>query len=141
MPNVNITPVSRNKLRDALNKKKTTLNKVSESLGYGQSTMSAQISKYGGLPEPMIIGIENMYHIPRADFVGFDKQDENTSCDSYGANLLLEDVNIKLDAIFNSEVNLSKRIEDLTEGQTAIIHMMEQLEDTIFKAVDRAWKQ
>lgn len=103
--------------------------------------MSAQISKYGGLPEPMIIGIENMYHIPRADFVGFDKQDENTSCDSYGANLLLEDVNLKLDAIFNSEVNLSKRIEDLTEGQTAIIHMMEQLEDTIFKAVDKAWKQ
>ena len=118
-------PANREKLIKELNKKGLTIYKASIGLGYSESTLQKQLSTYKGLTEQNILLIESVFHIPRSLFIEDNPVFENECRDE--TNKLLRDV------IENQKY--------LLEGQTDMLHMMERLEDTIFKAVDKAWRQ
>ena len=119
------TPIDKSKLTEALKEKGETVKSASRKIGLGDNTLTAQLWDQGGLVEPYILLIESVIGIPRARFIE-TKKSEPQIPDS-------EQINISRDT--------DKLLRDLIDGQTVMINMIQRLEDTIFNAVDKAWKQ
>lgn len=121
-----IVPVNKSRLVAALEEKGETVKSASIKIGLAGNTLTAQLNGQGGLVEPYVLLIESsLIGIPRARFIETKKSEPQ---------------------IPNSEqVNISghtdKLLRELIEGQTDMLCMMRRLEDTIFNAVDKAWKQ
>ena len=135
-------PISMEKLKLELSKKGHTITDVSMFLGCNPNYISAQFSRNGGIKEYTIRTIEKDFHIPRESFViSKISQPKEQADDTSETIALLKDINRKLELLIGSQVKVFGHIDDGIEGQSAIIHLMERLEDTIFKAVDKAWRQ
>lgn len=142
-------PVSRKKLREVLEKKGTTITEASSTIGYGRSMLGSQISKFGGLQEPMIQLIELKYGISREQFVCANDPTSNSQIECNGdSNVMLEriiksqaETNYKLEKLIKASENISGHVGECIDGQTAVLHILKNLEETIFNAVDKAWRQ
>ena len=135
-------PISMEKLKLELAKKEHTITEVSMFLGCNPNYISAQFSRHGGIKEYTIRTIEKDFHIPRESFViSKISQPKEQADDTSETIALLKDINRKLEMNIGAQVKIFGHIDDYIEGQTVIIHMLERLEETIFNAVDKAWKQ
>lgn len=139
MPNMKFLPVNETKFLTLMLKKGYQLSDLSKEIGHADAYLKQTLNRHGGLTFPSILLIEKVTGVPYEDYRACEEKHEEDNFDD--TNALLREINRKLELLIGSQVKVFGHIDDSIEGQSAIIHLMERLEDTIFKAVDKAWRQ
>ena len=116
-------------LTNAITKKNMTLKSASLEIGHAGDYLTTGLRQYDPpkIPLHAVLGIEAACGIPRSSFVI-----EKPSTPPVRQTVIQDSDTLQ---------NMYKELIELKDGQTVLIEQLARLGETIYDAVDKAWKQ